>query len=53
LAAFWEFFSEIDYLIRTAPCRTIVRDLNLGAAAEDIWINLHVVYWKFGIRILF
>jgi opacity protein-like surface antigen len=53
LAALWEFFSEIDYLIRTAPCRTVVRNLNLGAVAEDIWVNLHVVYWKFGVRILF
>ncbi|MCX6565512.1 MAG: hypothetical protein NTW38_03675 [Candidatus Aminicenantes bacterium] len=53
LAALWEFFSEIDYLVRTAPCRTVVRDPNLRVTAEDIWVNLHVVYWKFGFRILF
>jgi len=53
LTALWEFFSEMDYLIRTAPGRTVVRDLNQGVSTEDIWVNLHVVYWKFGFRILF
>ncbi len=53
LTALWEFFSEMDYLIRTAPGRTVVRDLNHGVSTADIWVNLRVVYLKFGFRILF
>jgi hypothetical protein len=52
LSGFWDFFAEIDYLIRTAPGRTVVRDANIGLATDDIWINLHVVYLKIGLRFL-
>jgi opacity protein-like surface antigen len=53
ISDFWSFFSEIDYLIRTAPAQTIVRDLNSGISKDDIWVNLHVVLLKFGLRISF
>jgi len=53
LSAFWDFFTEIDYLIRTAPAQTVTCDQNLGTTIDDIWVNLHVVYWKFGLRFLF
>jgi len=53
LSPFWEFFSEIDYLLRTAPGRTIVRDTNRDVSSTSLWVNLHIVYWKFGLRILF
>ena len=52
LSGFWDFFAEIDYLIRTAPGRTVVRDANTGLAIDDIMINLHVVYLKVGLRFL-
>ena len=53
LSALWEFFSEINYIIRTAPARTVVRDLDFGVITTDeIWVNLRVVYWKFGVRLL-
>jgi hypothetical protein len=53
ISDFWSFFSEIDYLIRTAPAQTIVRDLNSGVSKDDIWVNLHVVLLKFGGRFSF
>ena len=52
LSGFWDFFAAIDYLIRTAPGRTVVRDANTGQATDDILINLHVVYLKVGVRFL-
>jgi len=52
LSGFWDFFAQIDYLIRTAPGRTVVRDAALGLATDDILINLHVVYMKVGVRFL-
>ncbi len=53
LSPLWEFFSEIDYLIRTAPGRTITRHPGGALSQADLWVNLHVVYWKFGLRFLF
>ena len=29
------------------------RDLNHGVSTADIWVNLRVVYLKFGFRLLF
>jgi opacity protein-like surface antigen len=53
LSAYWDFFTEINYLIRTAPAETIVREEGQNVSTDDIWVNLHVVYWKFGVRFLF
>jgi opacity protein-like surface antigen len=53
LSGYWDFFTEMNYLIRTAPARTITTDAAQNVAVDRIWINLHVVYWKFGLRFLF
>lgn len=53
LSGYWDFFSEIDYLVRTAPGRTVTADESTGLSSDDIWINLRVVYIKFGVRLLF
>jgi opacity protein-like surface antigen len=52
LSGFWDFFTEVDYLIRTAPGQTYVESAGLGGTTDDIWINLHVVYLKLGFRFL-
>jgi len=53
LSGFWDFFTEIDYLLRTAPAQTVTRGPDGVVARDDIWVNLKVVYWKFGLRFLF
>ena len=53
LSNLWSFFSEFNYLLRTAPAQTIVRDMNLGVSTDDIWVNLHVVLLKFGFKFSF
>ncbi|MBN1938895.1 MAG: outer membrane beta-barrel protein [Candidatus Aminicenantes bacterium] len=52
LSGFWDFFAEIDYLIRTAPAKTFTQDVALGLTTDEIWVNLHVVYLKLGLRLL-
>lgn len=52
LSAFWDFFTEIDYIIRTAPGKTFVRAEAGGLSTDDIWVNLRVVYLKLGLRLL-
>jgi len=53
LSGYWDFFTEMNYLIRTAPALTITTDSDRHIAVDRIWVNLHVVYWKFGVRFLF
>lgn len=53
LSGYWDFFTEMNYLIRTAPARTITTDAERNVAVDRISVNLHVVYWKFGLRFLF
>jgi len=53
LSAFWDFFTEINYLIRTAPAKTITVLTDQSVAVDKIWVNLHVVYLKLGVRFLF
>lgn len=47
----WSFFSEAAYLIRNAAGETIFTDMNRGVTKENIAVNLHVVFLKFGLRL--
>lgn len=49
----WSFVSEAAYLMRNAPGQTIISDMNKGVSSEDIWVNIHVVFLKFGLRFYF
>jgi len=49
----WSFLSEVDYLIRNASGETIISDMNKGVTREKIWVNIHVVFLKFGVRFYF
>lgn len=53
LSGYWDFFTELNYLFRKAPARTITTDAEQNVDVDGIWVNLHVVYWKFGLRFLF
>lgn len=47
------FCSEVSYLVRTAPGKTIIRDMNLGISEEAIVVNLKTVFVKFGLKLFF
>ncbi len=49
----WSFSSEAAYLIRNASGETIIFDMNKGVSREKIWVNVHVVFLKFGVRFYF
>jgi opacity protein-like surface antigen len=49
----WSFLSEAAYLLRNACGETIIADMNKGVSKEAIWVNIHVVFFKFGIRFYF
>jgi len=49
----WSFLSEVAYLIRNASGETIISDMNKGVSREKIWVNIHVVFLKFGVRFYF
>jgi len=46
----WSFFSEAAYILRNAPARTFVWDADQVLTRDDIWVNLHIVLLKFGLR---
>jgi hypothetical protein len=46
----WSFIAEAAYLMRNASGETIISDMNLGVSKEKLWVNLHVVFLKFGLR---
>jgi len=45
------FFSEVSYLIRTAPGKTLTDDMNLGRSEDPIVVNLRTVFLKFGLKL--
>jgi len=47
------FCSEVSYLVRTAPGKTIIRDMNLGISEKAIVVNLKTVFVKFGLKLFF
>jgi len=49
----WSFLSEAAYLLRNASGETIISDMNKGVSREKIWVNIHVVFLKFGLRFYF
>jgi opacity protein-like surface antigen len=49
----WSFLSEAAYLVRNATGETIISDMNKGISTEKIWVNIHVVFLKFGVRFYF
>jgi hypothetical protein len=49
----WSFSSEVAYLIRSASGETIISDMNKGFSKEKIWVNINVVFLKFGLRFYF
>ncbi len=53
LSETWSFMSEAAYIVRNAPGETIINDMNLGVTREKIWVNIHVVFLKFGLRFYF
>jgi hypothetical protein len=46
----WSFVAEAAYLMRNATGETIISDMNRGVSKEKFWVNLHVVFLKFGLR---
>ena len=47
------FTCEAAYLARTAPARTIFRDMNFGTTTQEITANLRTVFLKFGLQLWF
>lgn len=47
------FFSEVSYLMRSAPGKTTYRDMNQGVSASDFRLNLRTVFLKFGLKLFF
>jgi hypothetical protein len=47
------FFSEVSYLMRSAPGKTTYRDMNLGVSSADFRLNLRTVFLKFGLKLFF
>lgn len=46
----WSFVAEAAYLMRNATGETIISDMNRGVSKVKLWVNLHVVFLKFGLR---
>jgi hypothetical protein len=49
----WSFVSEVSYLMRKAPAKTIIHDMNRGLSSEDFVGDLRSVILKFGLKYLF
>jgi len=45
------FFSEVSYLHRTAPGKTLIQDMNLGLTEIPLVVNLRTVFIKFGLKL--
>jgi len=44
------FCGETVYIMRRASGQTIVKEPNQSPRRDDIWVNLHIVLVKFGLR---
>ncbi|MBM3293061.1 MAG: hypothetical protein FJY82_00905 [Candidatus Aminicenantes bacterium] len=45
------FFGEAAYVMRRAPGQTLTWEANQPVRRDDIWVNLHIVLLKFGLRV--